>query len=145
VNIIFTDDKNNPGIINSRFKRIDSSRLVSIADRTGTKDSNIYSDDDWDRVALIQNTNYPVKVVDAFGEETLRYWKGLLKRRGYRYYFKYSTQEGNTTEILYESPLIPISNAGLGLNKDQVSDRMIQFTLTELDSSYAGIRVYFAL
>jgi hypothetical protein len=37
VNIIFTDDKNNPGIINSRFKRIDSSRLVSIADRTGTK------------------------------------------------------------------------------------------------------------
>jgi hypothetical protein len=56
VNIIFTDDKN-PGIINSRFKRIDSSRLVSIADRTGTKDSNIYSDDDWDRVALIQNTN----------------------------------------------------------------------------------------
>jgi hypothetical protein len=79
VNIIFTDDKNNPGIINSRFKRIDSSRLVSIADRTGTKDSNIYSDDDWDRVAL-QNTNYPVKVVDAFGEETLRYWKGLLKR-----------------------------------------------------------------
>jgi hypothetical protein len=36
VNIIFTDDKNNPGIINSRFKRIDSSRLVSI-DRTGTK------------------------------------------------------------------------------------------------------------
>jgi hypothetical protein len=42
-------------------------------------------------------------------------------------------------------PLIPISNAGLGLNKDQVSDRMIQFTLTELDSSYAGIRVYFAL
>jgi hypothetical protein len=75
----------------------------------------------------------------------LRYWKGLLKRRGTVPYFKYSTQEGNTTEILYESPLIPISNAGLGLNKDQVSDRMIQFTLTELDSSYAGIRVYFAL
>jgi hypothetical protein len=72
----------------------------------------------------------------------LRYWKGLLKRRG-GYHFKYST-EGNTTEILYESPLIPISNAGLGLNKDQVSDRMIQLTLTELDSSYAGIRVYFA-
>jgi hypothetical protein len=143
VNIIFTDDKNNPGIINSRFKRIDS-RLVSIADRTGTKDSNIYSDDDWDRVALIQNTNYPVKVVDAFGEETFKVLEGYLRGGGYRYYFKYSTQEGNTTEILYESPLIPISNAGLGLNKDQVSDRMIQFTLTELDSSYAGIRVYFA-
>jgi hypothetical protein len=76
VNIIFTDDKNNPGIINSRFKRIDSSRLVSIADRTGTKDSNIYSDDDWDRVALIQNTNYPVKVVDALAK---RLCKGYLR------------------------------------------------------------------
>jgi hypothetical protein len=37
VNIIFTDDKNNPGIINSRFKRIDSSRLVSIADQNRYK------------------------------------------------------------------------------------------------------------
>jgi hypothetical protein len=91
-----------------------TSRLVSIADRTGTKDSNIYSDDDWDRVALIQNTNYPVKVVDAFGFKVLG---GYLRGGGYRYYFKYSTQEGNTTEILYESPLIPISNAGLGLKK----------------------------
>jgi hypothetical protein len=78
VNIIFTDDKNNPGIINSRFKRIDSSRLVSIADRTGTKDSNIYSDDDWDRVALIQNTNYPVKVVDALAKR-LKVLEGYLR------------------------------------------------------------------
>jgi hypothetical protein len=85
VNIIFTDDKNNPGIINS--KRIDSSRLVSIADRTGTKDSNIYSDDDWDRVALIQNTNYPVKVVD--GEET---WKG--GGGGYRYFLNIQLKKG---------------------------------------------------
>jgi hypothetical protein len=54
VNIIFTDDKNNPGIINSDLKGL-TSRLVSIADRTGTKDSNIYSDDDWDRVALIKH------------------------------------------------------------------------------------------
>jgi hypothetical protein len=54
VNIIFTDDKNNPGIINSRFKRIDSSRLVSIRSYR-YKDSNIYSDDDWDRVAFTKH------------------------------------------------------------------------------------------
>jgi hypothetical protein len=67
--------------------------------------------------------------------------EGYLRGGGYRYYF-IQLKKGNTTEILYESPLIPISNAGL--QTDQVSDRMIQFTLTELDSSYAGIRVYFA-
>jgi hypothetical protein len=31
------------------------------------------------RVALIQNTNYPVKVVDAFGEETFKVLKGYLR------------------------------------------------------------------
>jgi hypothetical protein len=50
--------------------------LVSIADQNRYKD-NIYSDDDWDRVALIQNTNYPVKVVDAFGEETFKVLEGV--------------------------------------------------------------------
>jgi hypothetical protein len=35
----------------------------------------------------------------------------------------------------------PISNANFGLSKEQISDRMVQFTLTDLDSSY-GIRVY---
>jgi hypothetical protein len=31
---------------------------------------------------------------------------GYLRGGGYRYYFKYATQEGNTTEILYESPFL---------------------------------------
>jgi hypothetical protein len=71
--LVFTDDKNNPGIINSRFKRIDSSRLVRLivpVQKTVTFILTMTG-----IVALIQNTNYPVKVVDAFGEETLRYWK----------------------------------------------------------------------
>jgi hypothetical protein len=66
VNIIFTDDKNNPGIINSRFKRIDSSRLSSIM-ITGTKTVTFILTMTG-IVALIQNTNYPVKVVDALAK-----------------------------------------------------------------------------
>lgn len=145
VNIIFTDDKNNPNIINSRFKRIDTSQVVSLTERAGNKTSNVYSEDDWDRIALIQNNNFPIQVHDDFGVEAFTVSEGgYLRGGGYRYYFKYSTQEGNTTEVLYESPLIPISNGGLGLNKDQVSDKLIQFTLRKLDTSYAGIKVYFA-
>jgi len=144
VNIIFTDGLNNPSVINSRFSRIDSSRSVRLADRVGIKDSNTYSDDDWDRIALIQNNNYPVSVLGADGLDNFEVTEGgYLRGGGYRYYFKYTTQEGNTTELLYESPLIPISNEGLGLNKDQISDRLIRFTLNDLDSSYAGVRVYF--
>lgn len=139
VNIIFTDNLNNPGIINSRFKRLENNRLAYLADRANNNDSNTYSYDDWDRVALIQNTNYPVKVTDMRVEAG-----GYLRGGGYRYYFKYATQEGNTTEVLYESPLIPISNGNLGLTKDQISDKKVIFKLEDLDNSYSGIKVYFA-
>ena len=145
VNILFTDSLNNPSIINSRFKRVDFNELVQLADRTGTNDSNTYSDSDWDRITLIQNTNFPVEIVDDNGDKGFTVAEGgYLRGGGYRYYFKYTTQEGNTTEILYESPLIPISNGGLGLDKSQLSDKLVRFTLRKLDSSYTGIKVFFA-
>lgn len=139
VNILFSDNNGNPSIINSRFKRTDSAIVVELADREGSNDGNVYSDNDWDRIALIQNTNYPVEIGDF---EILP--GGYLRGGGYKYYFKYITQEGNTTEILYESPLIPIANGGLGLTKDQISDKMVRFPVSGLDSSYSGIQVYFA-
>lgn len=147
VNIIFTDNKNSPSIINSRFSRVETSSLVRLANRLGNNDSNVYSEEDWDRIALIQNNNFPISFVDkdgAIGEGFDVLDGGYLKGGGYRYFLKYSTQEGNTTEILYESPLIPIANGGLGLTKDQVSDKLVRFYLKDLDSSYSGIKVYFA-
>lgn len=139
VNVIYTDDLNKTGIINSRFARIEKSNIVKLADRYGDADSNIYSNKDWDRIALIQNANYPITVSPPIIEEG-----GYLKGGGYRYYFKYTTQEGNTTEILYESPLIPIANGYVGLNKDQISNKLVKFELSNLDSSYVGIVVLFA-
>ena len=139
VNILFTDNINSAGIINSRFKKKGSTTIVEVAEREGGNDSNTYSKDDWDRIALVQNTNFPIQV-DKF--EVLE--GGYLRGGGYRYFFKYVTQEGNTTEILYESPLIPIANGGLGLNKTQVSDKLTRFVLSNLDKSYTGIKVFFA-
>lgn len=147
VNIIFTDNKNNPRIINSRFSRVDATHRVRLADRLGNKDSNTYSEGDWDRIALIQNNNYPIVLTDSNGEPGDGFEVddgGYLKGGGYRYYLKYTTQEGNTTEVLYESPLIPIANGNLGLNKSQVSDKLVRFYLKGLDQSYTGIKVYFA-
>jgi len=138
-NVIFTDSKETMKIINSRFKTTDLYKVVELADRRGDKDSNIYSNEDWDRIDLIQISNLPIKVVDFSIEKG-----GSLKGGGYKYFFKYTTQEGNTTDVLYESPLIPISNGGLGLTKEQTSDLSIKFELEDLDNSYTGIQVYFA-
>jgi hypothetical protein len=55
--------------------------MVSIADRSGTKDSNIYSEQDWDRVGLIQNANYPVSTSNADGEETFQISEGGCQGR----------------------------------------------------------------
>lgn len=145
VNIIFTDNLNPTSIINSRFKRVESSQFVEIADRRGDNDSNIYTENDWDRIALIQNNNFPIGVEKPDGSDGLEITSGgYLRGGGYRYFLKYATQEGNTTEILYESPHIPITNGGLGLSKDQVSDKLVRFYLKDLDSSYAGIKLSFA-
>jgi len=94
-NIIFTDANRTMKIINSRFKSTDLYRFVELAERRGDKDGNIYSDEDWDRIDLIQTSDTPIKVTD------FRVYKGGgLRGEGYKYFFKYTTQEGNTTDIL---------------------------------------------
>jgi len=138
-NIIFTDGNTPPKIIGSRFKSTDVYGIVELAERRGDNDGNIYSDNDWDRIALLQLSDVPITIAEFKVEEG-----GSLRGGGYKYFFKYVTQEGNTTDVLYESPLIPISSEGLGLNKNQISDKTTIFRLEDLDSSYIGIQVYFA-
>lgn len=139
VNIIFTDNKNPIRIINSRFKSTDKYGIYKLADRRGEKDSNIYSDRDWDRIGLVQLNDNPILIEGPKVEND-----GALKGGGYKYFFKYVTQEGNTTDVVEESPLIPISNGRLGLDASQISDKSISFKLSRLDDSYYGIQVYFA-
>jgi hypothetical protein len=55
--------------------------------------------------------------------------EGLLKRRDTVIILNIQLKKG-TTEILYGRLLFLFLMLGLRLNKDQVSDRMIQFTLT---------------
>lgn len=138
-NVIFTDNKNFTRIINSRFKTVDQYGIYTLAERRGDRDSNIYSNDDWDRISLIQSIDFPITVSDVKVTK-----EGSLFGGGYKYFFKYVTQEGNTTDILYESSLIPISNDGLGLQGTQISNKQVEFVLSDLDSSYQGIQVYFA-
>jgi len=140
VNIIFTDDSNKIRIINSRFKNTKLNVIYKIAERRGVKDSNVYNDGDWERISLIQNAAYPITVTGP----TVGVG-GVLKGGGYRYFLKYVSQEGNATDIIYESPLIPIANGSLGITKSQASDKKVSFALSGLDKSYAGIRVYFAI
>jgi len=138
-NIIYTDNIGATRIINSRFRSSDQYGVYELAERRGDKDSNTYTDEDWDRINLIQSSDFPIAVSNPLVTED-----GTLFGGGYKYFFKYITQEGNTTDILYESSLIPIANGGLGLDGDQRSNKQVEFSLYNLDTSYQGIQVYFA-
>ena len=137
VDMIITDDINDIMLINSRFKFTDNQMAV-LADRKGTADTNIYSDATWDKTRLLQDKpGIPTVSGPVVGNN------GKLLGGGYRYYFRYSTQEGNTSDIIYESPFIPVSDGILGINEKQESGRDVTFEVTDTNIQYAFIKVYF--
>ncbi|MCK5788095.1 MAG: hypothetical protein KAH32_03805 [Chlamydiia bacterium] len=137
VNIIFTDDKNDIRTINSRFILSDSG-MASLADRVGSEDSNTYSDAVWLRTVLLDDSSAIITVNGPLIADT-----GNLFGGGYRIYFKYSTHEGNFSDIIYESPFIPIARGNIGVSGDERTAKEIKFLLSDLNISYKGIKVYF--
>lgn len=137
VDVIFTDDKNDIRLINSRFIVRDNGR-VDLADRVGTEDSNTYSDVTWARTKLLNLTTFPIEVSDVKLRDTGRLFGG-----GYRFYFKYSTQEGNFSDIIYESPFIPVARDGMGVSGGERTSVEVIFHLSKLSRAYVGIKVYF--
>lgn len=135
--LIFTDDKNDVMLVNSRFK-VDESNVVRLADRIGINDSNIYSEKTWDKTKLLQDSVGIATVVGPSLDDN-----GKLLGGGYRYYMKYTTQEGNMSDIFYESPFIPIAQEKFGIRGDEYSSRDITFELSALNKAYGEIKVYF--
>jgi hypothetical protein len=135
--VIFADDKNPTRLVNSRFK-VDDSFVVTIADRSGNYDSNEYSDELFDKTELLATPDELIAVDGPIISNTGKIFGG-----GYRYYFKYATPEGNLSDIIYESPFIPIAKNDYGINEIQNSSKAVIFKLSGLDISYSSIKVYF--
>ena len=135
--IMITDNDNELLSINSRFKVMRTGE-VKLADRQGDYDSNVYSNDTWDKLKLLgDDVGIPtIDKVEVIGG-------GKLLGGGYRYYFKYASQEGNLSDIFYESPFIPISNGKEGLNEKQYSSHGVVFLLSSLKSGASRVKVFF--
>lgn len=144
-NLILDDGLHTPKLINSRFSST-GMNTYQIVDREGDNDTNIYDDSSFDTdVSLYKKVNDIVKL-KFVGLST----SGNLKIGNYVFYFKLADSDGNETDFIAESGIVschignlndPFSIRG-GL-EDENSFKSVNFILSNIDSSYNYVMVYY--
>ena len=144
VNLILNDNKNYPKLINTRFTDLGNDQY-EVIDRKGNADTNIYDDEfqfDTD-TSLYKKVNIIPKL---FFNGT--HQGGNLSVGNYHFYFKYTDGDGNDTDFVAESGLVSMfigespKNIQSGI-EDQNSNKFVKFYLSDIDSSYSFVKVYY--
>lgn len=146
VNLILTDGKNQPKIINSRFSALGKD-TYEIVDRSGSNDTNIYDQGDQFEVDTslykIVKRIPKLKLVDINSG-------GNLKCGNYHFYFKLADADGNETDFIAESGLVSIfvgehyPHSVYTGNKDENSVKQVIFKLLNIDPAYSYVHVYYS-
>ena len=144
VNLILNDNKNIPRLINSRFS-VREKDTYEIVDRIGENDTNVYNSNSFDKDTSLY-FQYDYNPIISF----TGFVKGVLPVGQYCFYFTYCDSDGNESDIIAETGLIPTF---IGDNSDpysmeggiknQLSDKGIKLELTNLDKSYNYLKVYY--
>lgn len=146
VNLILTDGKNQPKIINSRFSALGKD-TYEIVDRSGSNDTNIYDQGDQFEVDTslykIVKRIPKLKLVDINSG-------GNLKCGNYHFYFKLADADSNETDFIAESGLVSIfigehypQSVYTG-NRDENSVKQVIFKLSNVDPAYSYVHVYYS-
>jgi len=139
VNIIITDDYNPPRLINSRFRMHESGKKAAIADRRQKKDTNTYSDARFGATRLIKRSDIIPDLVFKGVEPGGSHMGG-----GYRFFFKYTDSDGSLTDIIEESRLVVMAYDDHGATDQQNTNKKVTFELTNLDTKFSGVKVFFS-
>ena len=146
VNLIINDGLNIPRLINSRFSAT-GKNTYEIIDRKGSNDTNIY---DQGEQFDIDTSLY--KIVDKIPK--LKFLGtssgGNLKVGNYFFYFKLADADGNETDFIAESGLVSVFIGEGSYNsvhtgtKNENSTKQVEFSLSNIDSAYDYIVVYYS-
>lgn len=142
-NIIWTDGVNPMRIVNSRFTVRDNF-TYEIIERTGTKETNIYEEKDFETVINLIAQSSKILNVDFNGLLP----GGRLLSGNYRYFFMLETEDGNRTNVLGESGLVSVFMGDTpgntrGGNSGLETDKMASFEIRNIDESYRFLRTVF--
>ena len=145
VNLIFNDNRNIPRLINSRFSVLQNN-TYEVVDRIGNNDTNLYDSEQFDLdTSLYKRVNtIPTITFNSVLPS------GNLKVGNYVIYIKYADADGNETDFVVESGIISCFIGGDrdpfsidGGFRDQLANKSISLTVSDIDSSYDYIKVYY--
>ena len=147
VNLILNDGLNEPKLINTRFSAT-GQNTYEIVDRKGNADTNIYDDsqEQFDIDTALYKTVSQIPKLQFIGVQG----GGNLKVGNYHFYFRLSDADGNETDFVAESGLVSIF---IGFdsprsiyqgNKNENSVKQVRFKLSNVDSAYSYVSVYYS-
>lgn len=145
VNLIFNDNRNIPRLVNSRFSVLQNN-TYEVVDRIGNNDTNLYDSEQFDLdTSLYKRVNtIPTITFNSVLPS------GDLKVGNYVIYIKYADADGNETDFVGESGIISCFIGGDrdpfsidGGFRDQLASKSISLTVSDIDSSYDYIKVYY--
>ena len=145
VNLIINDGKNYPKLINSRFSPTGMD-TYQIVDREGDNDTNIYDNETFESdTSLYKKINNIINLTFAgLGTE------GNLKVGNYVFYFRLSDSDNNETDFIAESGIVTCHIGNLndpasirGGIRDENSYKSVNFVMSDIDSSYNHVSVYY--
>lgn len=145
VNLIINDDKNPPRIINSRFTKIEDGRYRIIT-RNQKQQTNLYKKGKIDQqTRLFRNINNIPKI----GLVGLSH-AGQLKGGNYTFYIKLADNDFNKTDVVAESGQVSVFHGDFfkvesmsGTLQDERTDKAITLNISNLDTSFSNIYVYY--
>lgn len=145
VNLILNDGLNPIRLINSRFSTRENN-TYEIVDRTGSADTNLYDDSQFDIDTSLYKKINTIPKIQFLG---LTYG-GNLPVGNYNFYFKYSDADDNETDFIGESSNVVCHIGNLNDPKsirsgieNENSGKTIKFDISNLDSGYDYIKVYY--
>lgn len=146
VNLIINDGINIPRLINSRFSAT-GKNTYEIVDRKGNNDTNIYDQgDQFDIDTSLYKRVVKIPKIKFTGIHA----GGNLKVGNYHFYFKFADADGNETDFVGESGLVSVF---IGFDtyhsihtgqKNQNSFKQVSFLLSDIDSAYDYVTVYYS-
>ena len=145
VNLILTDGVNPVRMINSAFSALPNDKYKLIS-RRGEDPINYYESDRLDVLNLVRNcrTLSNVELMEVISG-------GQLKGGNYTLYIKFGDDDFNQTDVAAESSIISIFNGNdctpytiSGTLLDERTDKKIHITVTNVDTQYSKIYVYYS-
>lgn len=144
VNLIINDGKNPPRLINSRFSPIGRNKY-QVCDRKTNNDTNIYDQgDQFDIDTSLYRKTVTIPQLNFLGVQ----YGGNMSIGNYHFYFRYVDEDGNESDFFAESGLVSLF---IGSTPDSIrsgfreenSHKMVKFFLSNTDSGYQKIVVYY--